>query len=57
MDTFETESTPVEHADIVTDVRFRPNSTQLASSSFDKTVKLWNAAEVMISIIILFSQI
>ncbi|XP_020112920.1 transcriptional corepressor LEUNIG_HOMOLOG isoform X2 [Ananas comosus] len=45
MDTFETESTPVEHADIVTDVRFRPNSTQLASSSFDKTVKLWNAAE------------
>ncbi|XP_020275817.1 transcriptional corepressor LEUNIG_HOMOLOG isoform X2 [Asparagus officinalis] len=45
MDTLQTESTPEEHALIITDIRFRPNSTQLATSSFDRTVKLWNAAE------------
>ncbi|KAF9612204.1 hypothetical protein IFM89_038617 [Coptis chinensis] len=46
MDTLQTESTPGEHALIITDVCFRPNSTQLATSSFDRTVRLWNAAEV-----------
>ncbi|KAF8392028.1 hypothetical protein HHK36_022368 [Tetracentron sinense] len=45
MDTLQTESTPEEHSLIITDVRFRPNSTQLATSSFDRTVRLWNAAE------------
>ncbi|XP_072969042.1 transcriptional corepressor LEUNIG_HOMOLOG-like isoform X1 [Typha angustifolia] len=45
MDNLRTESTPEEHADIITDIRFRRNSTQLATSSFDTTVKLWNAAE------------
>ncbi|OVA01601.1 WD40 repeat [Macleaya cordata] len=45
MDTLQTESTPEEHTLIITDVRFRPNSTQLATSSFDRTVRLWNAAE------------
>lgn len=45
MDTLQTESTPEEHTNIITDIRFRPNSTQLATSSFDRTVKLWNAAE------------
>eukprot|EP00262_Sarcandra_glabra_P006462 TRINITY_DN1877_c0_g3_i3.p1 TRINITY_DN1877_c0_g3~~TRINITY_DN1877_c0_g3_i3.p1 ORF type:complete len:755 (-),score=159.15 TRINITY_DN1877_c0_g3_i3:137-2401(-) len=45
MDTLQTESTPEEHSVIITDVRFRPNSTQLATSSFDRTVRLWNAAE------------
>eukprot|EP00268_Persea_americana_P059731 TRINITY_DN736_c0_g1_i5.p1 TRINITY_DN736_c0_g1~~TRINITY_DN736_c0_g1_i5.p1 ORF type:complete len:757 (-),score=175.65 TRINITY_DN736_c0_g1_i5:655-2589(-) len=45
MDTLETVSTPEEHALIITDIRFRPNSTQLATSSFDRTVRLWNAAE------------
>ncbi|XP_024028884.1 transcriptional corepressor LEUNIG_HOMOLOG [Morus notabilis] len=45
METLQTESTPEEHTLIITDVRFRPNSTQLATSSFDTTVRLWDAAE------------
>jgi WD40 repeat protein len=32
----------VEHSDIMTDVRFKPGSTQIATSSFDKTVLLWD---------------
>ena len=46
METLQTESMPVEHTMIITDVRFRPNSTQLATSSFDTTVQLWDAAKV-----------
>ncbi|KAB1213695.1 Transcriptional corepressor LEUNIG [Morella rubra] len=45
METLQTESTPEEHTMIITDVRFRPNSTQLATSSFDTTVRLWDAAK------------
>ncbi|KAH1060678.1 hypothetical protein GLYMA_02G164700v4 [Glycine max] len=45
METLQTESTPEEHSLIITDVRFRPNSTQLATSSFDTTVRLWDAAD------------
>lgn len=45
MDTLQTECTPEEHTSIILDVRFRPNSTQLATSSYDKTVRLWNAAD------------
>ncbi|ONI26121.1 hypothetical protein PRUPE_1G005100 [Prunus persica] len=48
METLQTESTSEEHSLIITDVRFRPNSansTQLATSSFDTTVRLWDAAE------------
>jgi len=30
---------------IITDVRFRPNSTQLATSSFDTSVRIWDAAK------------
>ncbi|CAL0303083.1 unnamed protein product [Lupinus luteus] len=44
METLQTEITPVEHNLIITDVCFRPNSTQLATSSFDTTVRLWDAA-------------
>ncbi|XP_059626163.1 transcriptional corepressor LEUNIG_HOMOLOG-like isoform X2 [Cornus florida] len=44
MDTLQTESTPEEHQYLITDVRFRPNSTQLATASFDKSVRLWDAA-------------
>uniref|UniRef100_A0A2P2MFS8 Transcriptional corepressor LEUNIG_HOMOLOG isoform X2 n=1 Tax=Rhizophora mucronata TaxID=61149 RepID=A0A2P2MFS8_RHIMU len=44
-DTLQTECTPEDHTQIITDVRFRPNSTQLATSSFDATVRLWDAAE------------
>ncbi|CAJ2673410.1 unnamed protein product [Trifolium pratense] len=45
METLQTQSTPEEHTVIITDVRFRPNSTQLATSSFDTTVRLWDAAD------------
>ncbi|KAF7837148.1 transcriptional corepressor LEUNIG_HOMOLOG isoform X1 [Senna tora] len=45
METLQTESTPEEHTLIITDVRFRPNSSQLATSSFDTTVRLWDAAD------------
>ncbi|KAK1308329.1 Transcriptional corepressor LEUNIG [Acorus calamus] len=45
MDTLKTESTPEGHALIITDIRFRPSSTQLATSSFDRTVRLWDAAK------------
>ncbi|KAF7081288.1 hypothetical protein CFC21_085247 [Triticum aestivum] len=45
METFQTQYLPEEHSLIITDVRFRPNSTQLATSSFDRTVKLWNIAD------------
>ncbi|WOH01852.1 hypothetical protein DCAR_0521238 [Daucus carota subsp. sativus] len=44
MDTLRTESTPDEHQYLITDVRFRPNSTQLATASYDKSVRLWDAA-------------
>ncbi|KAA3480439.1 Transcriptional corepressor LEUNIG-like protein [Gossypium australe] len=44
-ETLETECTPEEHTHIITDIRFRPNSTQLATSSFDTTVRVWDAAQ------------
>ncbi|XP_055819987.1 transcriptional corepressor LEUNIG-like isoform X2 [Solanum dulcamara] len=33
------------HTDHVADVRFRPNSTVFATSSFDRTVKIWDATK------------
>ncbi|KAG0447762.1 hypothetical protein HPP92_028155 [Vanilla planifolia] len=45
METLQTETTSEEHTLLITDVRFRPSSLQLATSSFDRTVRLWNAAE------------
>lgn len=44
MDTLQTESTPEEHQCLITDIRFRPNSTQFATASFDKSVRIWDAA-------------
>ncbi|KAL4201332.1 hypothetical protein AMTRI_Chr02g258170 [Amborella trichopoda] len=44
MDTLDLESTLEEHSSLITDVCFRPNSSHLATSSFDKTVRVWNAA-------------
>ncbi|CAN6684757.1 unnamed protein product [Malus baccata var. baccata] len=44
MDTLQTESTPEEHKLVITDVRFRPNSSQLATASVDKSIRLWDAA-------------
>ncbi|KAH1054642.1 hypothetical protein GYH30_023433 [Glycine max] len=42
MDTLQIESTPAEHKSVITDVRFRPNSSQLATASRDKSVRLWD---------------
>ncbi|MCD7469096.1 hypothetical protein HAX54_007889 [Datura stramonium] len=33
------------HAHVITDVRFKPNSTVFATSSFDKTVMIWDATK------------
>ncbi|XP_019067025.2 transcriptional corepressor LEUNIG-like [Solanum lycopersicum] len=38
-------STGEGHFQNITDIRFRPNSTIFATSSLDKTVKIWDAAE------------
>ncbi|XP_011024691.1 PREDICTED: transcriptional corepressor LEUNIG-like isoform X2 [Populus euphratica] len=43
MDNLQTENTTEEHKLVITDVRFRPNSSQLATSSCDKSVRLWDA--------------
>ncbi|CAN7137496.1 unnamed protein product [Brassica rapa subsp. narinosa] len=41
METLHTESTPEEHGHIIT----IPNTTQLATSSFDRTIKIWDASD------------
>ncbi|KAI3408438.1 uncharacterized protein J3R85_020275 [Psidium guajava] len=50
VETFQTESTPEEHTHIISDVRFRPNTTQLATSSFDATIRVWDAAQPSFSV-------
>jgi len=47
MDTLQTENSPAEHKAVITDVRFRPNSLQLATASMDKSVRLWDTTNVM----------
>lgn len=39
-------STLEEHSSIITDVRFSPSMPRLATSSFDKTVRVWDADNV-----------
>lgn len=46
MDSFKLKSTLEEHNSIITDVRFSPSSTRLATSSFDRTVRVWDAENV-----------
>eukprot|EP00850_Spirogloea_muscicola_P006577 SM000031S11586 [mRNA] locus=s31:546684:552777:+ [translate_table: standard] len=43
MDTFQKRSTLEEHSLLITDVRFSPSSTRLATSSFDKIVRVWDS--------------
>jgi WD40 repeat protein len=35
-----------EHSFLITDVRFSPSMSRLATSSFDKTVRVWDADNV-----------
>ncbi|MCD9643200.1 hypothetical protein HAX54_030450, partial [Datura stramonium] len=45
MDALQTETiTPEEHQYLITDIRFRPNSSNFVTASFDKSVRLWDAA-------------
>ncbi len=46
MDTLKLKNSLEEHCLLITDVRFSPNSTRLATSSFDKTVRVWDADNV-----------
>jgi len=39
-----------EHSLLITDVRFSPSTPRLATSSFDKTVRVWDAANVSVII-------
>uniref|UniRef100_A0A804NHW0 Transcriptional corepressor LEUNIG n=1 Tax=Zea mays TaxID=4577 RepID=A0A804NHW0_MAIZE len=36
-----------EHSSLITDVRFSPGMTRLATSSFDKTVRVWDADNII----------
>uniref|UniRef100_A0A0A9H2V4 Uncharacterized protein n=1 Tax=Arundo donax TaxID=35708 RepID=A0A0A9H2V4_ARUDO len=42
-DVLKLKSTLEEHSLLITDVRFCPSMTRLATSSFDKTVRVWDA--------------
>lgn len=50
METFDVVKTSEEHSHLITDVRFKPNSTIFATSSFDRTVKIWDAVRVSFSL-------
>ncbi|KAK3163898.1 hypothetical protein QOZ80_1AG0009880 [Eleusine coracana subsp. coracana] len=50
LEAFEKQYTSEEHRLVIADVSFRPKSTQLATSSFDRTIKLWNTADPKFSL-------
>lgn len=45
-DTLKQKTTLEEHSSLITDVRFSPSMARLATSSFDKTVRVWDADNV-----------
>lgn len=45
-DTLKLKLTLEEHSFLITDVRFSPSMPRLATSSFDKTVRVWDAENV-----------
>lgn len=45
-DTLKPKTTLEEHSMYITDVRFSPSMARLATSSFDKTVRVWDADNV-----------
>lgn len=50
-DTLKAKSTLEEHSSMITDVRFSPSMPRLATSSFDKTVRVWDADNVSIHLL------
>ncbi|KAF8400723.1 hypothetical protein HHK36_014023 [Tetracentron sinense] len=42
-DSLKSKTTLEEHSSLITDVRFSPSMPRLATSSFDKTVRVWDA--------------
>ncbi|XP_011027806.1 PREDICTED: transcriptional corepressor LEUNIG-like isoform X1 [Populus euphratica] len=50
MEDFQASNSSEEHSLLVTDVRFRPSSSIFATASFDKTVRIWDAAKPSISL-------
>lgn len=48
--TFDYVDTAEGHSHLITDVRFRPNSSTFATSSFDKTMQIWDAKKVNLSL-------
>lgn len=45
-DALKPKSTLEGHSALITDVRFSPSMPHLATSSFDKTVRVWDADDV-----------
>ncbi|KAG8635391.1 hypothetical protein MANES_16G029200v8 [Manihot esculenta] len=45
METFDFVNSSEGHSLLITDVRFRPNSTIYATSSFDRTLQIWDATK------------
>ncbi|XP_065630593.1 transcriptional corepressor LEUNIG isoform X3 [Quercus suber] len=45
-DSLKPKTTLEEHSALITDVRFSPSMSRLATSSFDKTVRVWDADNV-----------
>ena len=54
MENFDCVTTTETHSLLVTDVRFRSGSTIFATSSFDRSVRLWDAARVSCHLSLLF---
>lgn len=49
-DTLKAKTTLEEHTSLITDVRFSPSMARLATSSFDKTVRVWDVENVSLTI-------
>jgi WD40 repeat protein len=47
-ETLKQKSVLEEHSQLITDVRFSPSTPRLATSSFDKTVRVWDVDNVSI---------
>lgn len=45
-DSLKQKATLEEHSSMITDVRFSPSAPRLATSSFDKTVRVWDVDNV-----------